>query len=60
VAGQRVTLVDVDVDSLLKDDTLLQRLQAAPTAEDAKAILKSVPGVKVALDPEITVEFEPQ
>jgi hypothetical protein len=60
VTGQRVTLVDVNVDSLLSDDTLLQRLQAAPTAEEAKAILKNVPGLKVALDPEITIEFEAQ
>jgi hypothetical protein len=58
VEGQRVTLVDVNVDSLLNDDTLLQRLQAARTPEESKAILKSVPGLKVNLDPEITIEFE--
>jgi hypothetical protein len=58
VSGQRVTLVDVDVDSLLNDDTLLQRLQAARTPDEAKAILKAVPGLKVNLDPEITIEFE--
>ena len=39
-------------------DTLLQRLQAARTPEEAKAILKSVPGLKVNLDPEITIEFQ--
>ena len=58
VTGQRVTLVDVDVDSLLNDDTLLQRLQAARTPDEAKAILKAVPGLKINLDPEITIEFE--
>jgi hypothetical protein len=58
VTAQRVTLVDVNVDSLLNDDTLLQRLQAARTPEEAKTILKSVPGLKVNLDPEITIEFE--
>jgi hypothetical protein len=58
VSGQRVTLVDVDVDSLLSDDTLLQRLQAARTPDEAKAILKAVPGLKINLDPEITIEFE--
>ena len=58
VTGQRVTLVDVNVDSLLGDDTLLQRLQAARTPEDAKTILKNVPGLKINLDPEITIEFE--
>jgi hypothetical protein len=60
VAGQRVTLVDVNVDSLLSDDTLLQRLQAARTPEEAKTILKGVPGLQVNLDPEITLEFEAQ
>ena len=58
VTGQRVTLVDVDVDSLLSDDTLLQRLQAARTRDETKAILKNVPGLKINLDPEITIEFE--
>lgn len=58
VTGRRVTLVDVNVDSLLNDGTLLQRLQAARTPEEATTILKNVPGVKVNLDPEITIEFE--
>ena len=60
VTGQRVTLLDVNVDSLLNDDTLLQRLQAARTPEEAKTILKNVPDLKVTLDPEITIEFEGQ
>ena len=58
VSGQRVTLVEVNLDSLLNDDSLLQRLQAAQTPDETKAILKNVPGVKVNLDPEITIEFE--
>jgi len=58
VTGQRVTLVDVNIDSLLSDDTLLQRLQTARTPEETKTILKSVPGLKVNLDPEITIEFQ--
>jgi hypothetical protein len=60
VNGQRVTLVDVNVDSLLSDDTLLQRLQAARTPDETRTILKSVPGLKVNLDPEITIEFDAQ
>ena len=48
----------LNVDSLLDDDTLLQRLQAARTPDETKTILKSVPGLKVNLDPEITIEFE--
>jgi len=58
VTGQRVTLMDVNVDSLLNDETLLQRLQAARTPDEAKAILRNVPGLKINLDPEITIEFE--
>ena len=58
VTGQRVTLLDVNIDSLLNDDTLLPRLQTAGTPDEAKTILKSVPGLKINLDPEITIEFE--
>jgi hypothetical protein len=60
VDGQRVTLADVNVDSLLNDATLLERLKAARTPDEMKAILKAVPGLKVNLDPEITIEFEGQ
>ena len=60
VTGQRVTLADVNIDSLLNDDTLIQRLQAAHTPEESQTILKEVPGLKVILDPEITIEFEAQ
>jgi hypothetical protein len=57
VTGRRVTLLDVRLDDLFADATLLQRLQAAGTPEDAKIILKDVPGLKVNLDPELTIEF---
>lgn len=60
VDSSRVTLIDVDLDLLLNSDTALSRLQAARSAEDVKAILKDNPGVKVNLDPEITIEFAPQ
>ena len=58
--GPRVTLIDLDLDQLLNDQTVLARLQAALTPEDVKAILKDIPGVTVNLDPEITIEFAPQ
>ncbi len=58
VSGGRVTLMDVSVDSLFADETLLQRLQAATTPEEAKTALKSVPGLKLNLDPELTIEFQ--
>jgi hypothetical protein len=58
--GQRVTLADVNVDSLLNDATLIARLQAARTPDEMKTVLNSVPGLKVNLDREITIEFEGQ
>ena len=58
--GTRVTLIDLDLDQLLNDQTVLSRLQAALTPEEVKAILKDIPGVTVNLDPEITIEFAPQ
>jgi hypothetical protein len=59
VDGPRVTLLEVDLDQVLKDETLVARVQAAKTPEDLKAALKDVPGLKVTLDPEITIEFTP-
>jgi hypothetical protein len=57
VDGRRVTLVDVNLDSLLGNDTLLQRLQSAKSPDETKALLKDVPGVRLSLDPETTIEF---
>jgi hypothetical protein len=59
VEGQRVTLLDVNLDQVLKDETLLPRMQAAKTADDMKAILKDAPGLKINLEHEITIEFTP-
>jgi hypothetical protein len=58
VTGRRVTLLDVSADALFKDDALLQRLQAAATPEETKTILRSIPDLKLNLDPELTIEFE--
>jgi hypothetical protein len=60
VEGQRVTLLDVDLDTVLADETLLPRIQAvAGTPAEAKAVLMSAKGLKINLDPEITIEFTP-
>jgi hypothetical protein len=59
VDGQRVTLLEIDLDEALKDETLLPRLQAAATVDEAKAVIKGVAGIKINLDREITVEFTP-
>ena len=59
VAGGRVTLLEVDLDEVLKDETLLPRLQAAKTQEEAKAIVQEATGLKINLDRDITIEFTP-
>jgi hypothetical protein len=60
VEGQRVTLLDIDLDTVLADETLLPRIQAvAASPADAKAVLMSAKGLKINLDPEITIEFTP-
>ena len=59
VEGQRVTLLEVDLDEVLKDETLLPRLQAAITQDEAKAIIKGASGLKINLDRDITIEFTP-
>ena len=59
IDGPRVTLLEVDLDEVLKDDTLLPRLQSASTQEEAKAIIKGASGLKINLDRDITIEFTP-
>jgi hypothetical protein len=59
VDGQRVTLVDVDLDQLLGNDALIARLQATTSADEIRAAVKDAPGVKITLDREVTIEFTP-
>jgi hypothetical protein len=59
VDGSRVTLIDVNVDDLLMDDTSILRLQAAGTPDDVKAALQDLPGAKVTVDPQVMIEFTP-
>ncbi len=59
VDGARVTLLEVDLDEVLKDDTLLPRLQAARTADEARAIVQGASGLKINFDRDITIEFTP-
>ena len=47
------------LDEILKDATLLPRLQAAKTNDEAKAILQAAAGLKINLDRDITIEFTP-
>ena len=54
-----MTLLEVDLDEILKDETLIPRLQAAKTQDEAKDIVKKAAGLKINLDRDITVEFTP-
>jgi hypothetical protein len=60
VAGSRVTLLEMDVEKLLQDETKLQQVQKmlGPTASvsELKPYLKDVKGLKVN-DPVVTIQF---
>jgi len=43
----------------VKDETLMPRLQAAKTPDEANAIVKSATGLKINLEHDITIEFTP-
>jgi hypothetical protein len=58
VDGNRVTLLAIDFDQLFKDD-VLARLRGAKNADELKAVIGTVPGLKLNLEPEITIEFAP-
>ena len=47
-------------DQLLANDAAFSRLQNARTIDDVRAAMKEMPGLRVNLDPEITIEFEGQ
>ncbi|MBZ5557926.1 MAG: hypothetical protein LAO77_11685 [Acidobacteriia bacterium] len=59
VDGSRVTLLDVDLDQILKDEASVAKLQAATTQEEAQAVLEHLAGLKIDLTREITIEFTP-
>lgn len=59
VDGARVTLLEIDLDKLVADDSFLARLQAAKTPEEVRAVVKDAPGLRINLDPDITVQFTP-
>lgn len=60
VDGSRVTLLEIDLDKVLADETFLTRLEAAKTPDEVRAVVKDAPGLKINLDPDITIEFAPQ
>jgi hypothetical protein len=60
VDGNRVTLIDLDIDRAAADPDLAKKLQTGTTQPEIKAALNSIPGLKITLDPEITIEFSPK
>lgn len=58
VDGNRVTLIDVDIDRASADPDLAKKLQSIGTDDQAKAI-NSIDGLRITLQPEITIEFTP-
>ena len=59
VEGTRVVLLDVQLDQLFSD-TGFARLAALKNIDDLKAFVKETPGLKITLEPEVSVEFKPQ
>lgn len=53
VDGNRVTLVQLDMDKVINDDAAWMKLQKATTPADMRNIL----GVKMSTDPTLTIEF---
>ena len=59
VDGGHVTLLDVNLDQVLSNEALLTRLQGSTSPEEIKAALADVPGLKMVLDRQVTIEFTP-
>ena len=60
VEGSRVTLMEMNFDSLLADEAKLKQFSAAlegGSIADAKRLMKGLSGVKINLDPEVKIEF---
>jgi hypothetical protein len=53
VDGSKITLLQMDFDKMIADDAAMQKLEAAT---DLKA-LANVPGLKIATDPKLVIEF---
>jgi hypothetical protein len=60
VDGERVTLLDLDFDTLVADPARLLAMQNVTSVEQAKRALRDVPGIKVNQENEVTIEFVPR
>jgi len=57
VDGDTVTLLSMDFDKVLADPKALERMNGAKTLADTKAALKDFKGIKINLEPQVTIEF---
>jgi len=57
VTGGTVTLLSVDFDQVLADPAALEKADKAASMADTVAALRSIKGVKIVLDPKMTIEF---
>jgi hypothetical protein len=57
VSGGTVTLLSMDFDQVLSNPAALEKLQKAKSLADTKTALQGLKGIKVSLDPELTIEF---
>ena len=53
IEGSRVTLLQIDFDKMLADESALMKLQSA---KDVKS-LAALPGLKVVTEPKVTIDF---
>jgi hypothetical protein len=56
--GNKITLMDVPMDELLKDPKKFKESQKAGSFTDAMSVFKDVPGLKVESKPTVTVELK--
>ena len=57
VDGATVTLLSMDFDKVLADPAVLERLNGATSLAETKAALKDFKGIKINLEPQVTIEF---
>jgi len=57
--GSKVILMDIDLGKLFEQKENLKKFSAQKpdTIEDAKKLMKDIPGIKVELNKEVTIEF---
>ena len=57
VEGNTVTLFDLDMDALLRNDSAFTRFQGVKTKAEMAEVLKDVPAFKITLERDVTIEF---